>query len=494
MKTFIGCDIGTTGIRAGVYDEEFALLGSGTGDSIIRTDPDGGLYQDPQEIYTETAKAVSGAVVRSGVKPSDITALSFDGQMAGIMGIGEEWNPVIPYDSWLDTRCSPQVARLKTMASERIIKKSGIIPSFNHGPKILWWRENDRKRFDRVRSFIQPSAYVAGRLCGLRGGDAFVDWSYLHFSGFADNVNRVWDEGLTSLFGVSRGKLPKILSPFAVIGETGAGEGKRFGLRPGTPVAAGCGDTASCLLGVGAVERGIAADIAGTAAVLALTVDRFLPDMTGLVYAARSVDENLWYAMSYINGGGMNLEWFKREFAPDDSFESLNRSIESIPPGSEGLIFIPHLDGRAYPSVPRMRGQWGGFTRNHTRAHFYRSLLEGTAYEYALYKESIVGRAGKGLDLHVRGVGGGAKSPVWNRIKADVLGCPYSTINREDIALLGQALIAAKAVGHVDDLRETLGHVISIEETFEPDRDRHEAYAAGVAAYRKMLEKVAADA
>jgi xylulokinase len=217
-----------------------------------------------------------------------------------------------------------------------------------------------------------------------------------------------------------------------------------------------------------------------------------MPDTSGLVYAARSVVEDVWYAMSYINGGGMNLEWFKKVFAPDRSFDQLNADIGAIDPGSEGLLFVPHHEGRAYPSEPGMRGQWAGFNREHGLAHFYRSVLEATAYEYALYRESIAQRSGDALDLHVRGVGGGARSPVWNQIKADVLGCPYSTINREDIALLGQALLGAMAVGHIDDLQDALTRVISVEETFEPDGERHDRYAACVAAYREMLESLTA--
>jgi xylulokinase len=492
MKAFVAADIGTTGIRASVYDERFEAIGSGSGESILHRGSDGAITQDPEELYRETAKAIREAVAASGVDPRDIAGLSFDGQMAGILGIDEGWNAVTPYDSWLDTRCAAQVTAVRDKAREEVIRKTGIIPSYNHGPKILWWRDNHPEAFDRVVSFIQPAGYVAGRLCGLKGRDAYLDWTYLHFSGFSDTAALAWDQELLSLFDVPRSKLPKIVSPFTVVGEVRADQARSFGVPAGTPVAAGCGDASSCFLGAGAVEVGIAVDIAGTASVLALTIDRFSPDPTGLVYASLSVEQGIWYSMSYINGGGMNLEWFKEVFAPHRSFDELNRDIETIGPGSDGLVFVPHLEGRGYPNVPGMRGQWKGFTRQHTLAHFYRSVLEGTAYEYALYKKSILSRREEALELVVRGVGGGARSPVWNQIKADVLGCDYCTIDREDIALLGQALIAARATGYLRDVRAKVRELVRVERVFHPQVGRTALYAERVAEYASMLDQYGA--
>jgi xylulokinase len=486
-KAFIGVDIGTTGIRAGVYDASFTLLGTGSGKSIVRRGREGELTQDPDEIYLETAGAVKKALNKAGVEPRDVAAVSFDGQMAGIMAVDDDWNAVTPYDSWLDTRCAPQVERMKKKAHRKIIEKTGIIPSFNHGPKILWWKENEGDIFDKTASFIQPSAYVAGRLCGLSGNDAFVDWTYLHFTGFSDNRALKWDEELMGLFQLPRGKLPRIVSPLEIVGEVSGRQAKAFGLLPGTPVAAGCGDTASCFLGTGAVGEGIAVDVAGTASVFALTTGRFITDPEGTVYASRSVIEGLWYTMSYINGGGLSLVWFNETFAPDSSFAKLNRAVRAVPPGSDGLIFIPHLEGRAYPNDPDLRGQWRGFTRKHSIEHFYRSILEGIGYEYAVYKEKIAGISGEDLPFNVRVVGGGAKSDVWNQIKADILANSYSPIDREDVSTLGQALVAAAAAGYVKDLARKSREVIKIRKTFYPDAAAGAVYRSSVARYKKML-------
>ena len=489
MNFFIGADIGTTGIRAGVYDEDFNLLGSGSGQSFVKRGSKGEIVQEADGIYAETAKAVKGAVEQARIDPKRIACISFDGQMAGVMGIDENWNAVTPYDSWLDTRCSAQVAKISERAHDLVVKRTGIIPSYNHGPKILWWKEEEPGIYKCIKSFVQPAAYAAGRLCGLGGEEAFIDWSYIHFSGYADNRSLKWDEELTGMFGVDTGKLPRIISPLTVIGRTGTRGAALFGVPAGVPVAAGCGDTASCFLGTGAVSPGVAVDVAGTASVLALTTDRFIADTEGLVYSSRSVIDDTWYTMSYINGGGLNLEWFREVFRPETGFDELDRSIRGIGPGSDGLMFVPHLEGRAYPNDPDMRGQWNGFTRAHGAAHFYRSVLEGIGYEYALYMERILDNLGGDAVYDVRGVAGGSRSEVWCQMKADILGCNYCTINREDISILGQALIAAAAVGAKKNIREAAEGIIEVVKTYKPDQNNHRVYRSYVQRYREMLKK-----
>ena len=488
MKAFVGADIGTTGIRAGVYDEEFKLIGSGSGSSLVKRGESGEIIQDADEIYTETARAVKAAVNDAGIAAGDVTCLSFDGQMAGVMGIDERWNAMTPYDSWLDTRCSEQVAKISSAAHDLVVRSTGIIPSYNHGPKILWWKEQQPGIYDRIKSFLQPAAYVAGRLCGLQASDAFIDWTYIHFSGYADNRSLSWNEELTGLFDISSGKLPKIISPITVIGQISSKESEIFGLKAGTPVAAGCGDTASCFLGTGAVSPGVAVDVAGTASVLALATDSFIADIEGLVYSSRSVVENTWYTMSYINGGGLNLEWFRDSFAQDLGFAELDELAAKIEAGSEGLVFLPHLEGRAYPNNPDLRGEWKGFTRAHSSGHFYRSILEVIGYEYALYMERILDNLSSRKSYDIRGVAGGAGSEVWCQIKADILGCNYCTINREDISILGQALIAAAAVGSIDNIGETAESIVKVDKTYTPDRKKHRLYREYIDTYRGMIE------
>jgi len=292
-----------------------------------------------------------------------------------------------------------------------------------------------------------------------------MDYTFIHFSGFSDAQNLRWSAELCALFGMEMDKLPRIVEPWQVIGEVQAQAAADFGLAPGTPIAAGCGDTAACALGAGVVRPGMVYDTAGTAAVLAAAADRFVADVQRrALLCMHSVLPGLYHPLAYIAGGGIALRWFRDQFyntrrgqsqpLEDDLYAEMIAAAEQTPPGAEGLFFSPHLGGRICPAAPAMRGAWVGFSWGHTQAHFFRAILESVAYEYAYYLDIL-----RQLlpDLHfaeARAVGGGARSDTWNQIKADVLGIPYQRLQRSEFGTWGSALVAGKAVGMFDDLAE----------------------------------------
>ena len=248
-----------------------------------------------------------------------------------------------------------------------------------------------------------------------------------------------------------------------MVGEVTPAAARDFGLAPGTAVAAGCGDTAACALGAGAVVPGMVFDSAGTAAVLAACTDQFVADRKHrALLCMHSVIPGVYNPLAYIAGGGIALRWFRDQFyntlrgaeqpREGDLYEAMIAWAETIPPGADGLFFSPHLGGRICPSAPAMRGAWIGFSWGHSQAHFCRALLESIAYEYAFYlgilKDQLPGLA----LVEARAVGGGARSAAWNQIKADVLDLPYQSLGRSELGTWGAALIAGKAVGLFDDL------------------------------------------
>ena len=252
--------------------------------------------------------------------------------------------------------------------------------------------------FKRIASFVQPAGYVAGRLAGLSGADAFIDYTYIHFSGFSDTEAGRWLPELCDRFGVPMEKLPRIVNPWDIVGRVTPAAAAECGLLAGTPIAAGMGDQAAGALGAGIVEPGMLYDVAGTASLLGLCVDRFTPDVTHrTLHTMRSVLPGLYHPLAYINGGGLNLRWFRDALAAAENEAAGRRGgrERSTPcstgwpracrAGSDGLLFLPHLAGRQCPNDPAVRGLWAGFTWAHGKPHLYRSLLEGVAYEYATY-------------------------------------------------------------------------------------------------------------
>ncbi|HEV2713375.1 MAG TPA: FGGY family carbohydrate kinase [Gaiellaceae bacterium] len=485
MPVFVGCDLGTMGTKAAVVDEEGSILGEDFEEIPLRSPAPGHVEQDLAEIEASAHRTIRAALERSR-RSADVAAVAFSGQMSGIGSIDHRFEPTAHFDSWLDTRCEPYIVRMQG-AADRITELSGCPPTYSHGPKILWWREQRPHEFERIARFVVPGAYVAGRLAGLSAGEAFIDRTYVHFSNLADTAAAQWSSELLETFGLDDGKLPRIVAPQDVVGEVSREGAERTGLPAGTPIAAGAGDQAAASLGAAVVDPGQAFDSAGTASVFAICVGSFAPDLAQkTLLASHSVIEGVYIALAFINGGGLALRWFRDELAPEltddaDAYRTLDTWAEQTPPGAGGLLWYPHVQGGVLPPRPHARGAWVGVTSAHGRGHLFRAILEGIAYEYAHWGATAPGELSE-----ARALGGGARSALWNGIKADVLGIDWVPMVRQECGVLGDALIAARATGHVADLAATARAWQETEEPVRPDPERHRAYARQAAAYRDL--------
>jgi xylulokinase len=356
--------------------------------------------------------------------------------------------------------------------------------------------------FREIHKFVVPGGYVAGRMAGLKGDDAFIDYTYIHFSCLSDTVETTWDEDLCREFGVPMEKLPRIVPPWEIVGKLTPAAARDCGLKAGTPIAAGAGDQAAGMLGAAMVKPGLVFDVAGTASVFAICVDQFVPDVEHkTLFTARLVPEELWYALAYINGGGLNLRWFRDELATEikeeakvegeNEYTLLDRLASDVGSGSDGLLFLPHLQGRVCPSDADVRGLWMGFTWAHRKPHFYRAMLEAVAYEYAYYLAIEKALLPQAEFREARVIGGGARSQLWNQIKADVLGLPYVQLNREEFAVLGSAIVAGYAVGVFDDLVSTARRFVETTDRIEPRPEYHRFYQSYVEQYVALLSETA---
>lgn len=489
----LGVDVGTQGVKAAVFDRSGSIAGSGfRASELIQPEP-GVTEEDPDLQYRNVCASVRDALASGGVDPGAIAAIALDGQMAGILGIDEEGNAVTPYDSWLDTRCAAQIKRMRSVALTEVTTRTGNAPSFNHGPKVLWWKEERPQVYRRIAKFVQPTGYIALRLAGLRGDDAFIDHTYLHFSGFADNARSEWSDVLLNTFGVARDLMPRIVRPTDRIGSISAAAAAETGLAEGTPIFAGTGDTAASFLAAGAVEPGICVDVSGTASVFAATTTDLRPDtIDGMLGVGQSAVPGLWHPYAYINGGGMNLEWFKslaesmRGSAV--SFEELNDLGASVTPSRDMPIFVPHLAGRMSPSDPDMRGAWLGLNWSNSPGALYRAVLEGVALEYELYKERLLTINPEQTVRELRNTGGGNSSRLWRKIKADTLGVPVVEIPDFSGATHGVAMIAAVGAGLYSSVREVARRWVATGEITEPEEKEQALSRERIARYRRALQ------
>ena len=316
QKYLIGIDIGTQGTKAALFDSSGRAYATAFCKSRLHQPAVGVVEEDPERQLASVCQCIRRCLSESGLPSSGVAALGIDGQMAGVLGIGADGKNVTPYDSWLDTRCGPYIKDMKKRAGREIVRRAGGPASFNHGPKILWWKSERPEVYRQIAAFVQPGGYAAMRLCGLSAAEAFIDTSYLHFSGFADNRRQKWDAKLCQTFDVDMGKLPRIVASDQVIGQVTGPMARRCGLRAGVPVIAGCGDTAASFLACGATREGLCVDVAGTASVFAASTTQFKADTKYDVLGwGRSATPGLWHPYAYINGGGMNLVWFAEQVA-----------------------------------------------------------------------------------------------------------------------------------------------------------------------------------
>jgi xylulokinase len=486
---FVGCDLGTMGTKAAVVDEEGRILGDHFEEVPLRSPASGHVEQDLGEIEASAYRAIRAALERSE-RATDVHGIAFSGQMSGIGSIDDRFEPATHFDSWLDTRCEPQIVRMQE-ASDLVTGLSGCPPTYSHGPKILWWRDQRREDYQRIARFVVPGAYVAARLSGLGAGDAFIDRTYIHFSNLSDTAASTWSPELLDAFGLDDSKLPRIVGPTDVVGEVTAQATERTGLPEGTPVAAGAGDQAAASLGAAVVDPGQAFDSAGTASVFAMCVGSFSPDLRlKTLLASHSVVDGVFIALAFINGGGLALRWFRDELAPElaaepDAYAVLDDWAEETEPGAGGLVWYPHVQGGVLPPNPHARGAWVGLTSAHSRGHLFRAILEGIAFEYARWAQLAPVQLGE-----ARALGGGARSALWNRIKADILGIDWVPMVRQECGVLGDALIAAAATGQVGDLAATARQWQETAEPVRPDPERQRTYARLAKAYGRLGEQL----
>jgi len=210
-KFIICIDLGTMGTKAAILSTEGEILAKTLEESKLYYPKPGWVEQKPNEMFNSTLNTIKTVVKETGISSNKIAAIGISGQLAGIMGIDRNWKAVTHYDSWLDNRCQLYVEEIKSKGEERYITANGMPVTIAHAAKILWWKNQKPDVYKKIYKFIQPAGYVAGKLSGLKGLDAFIDYTYLHFSGICNNRKMEWSEEMADLLGISLDKMPNIV-------------------------------------------------------------------------------------------------------------------------------------------------------------------------------------------------------------------------------------------------------------------------------------------
>ena len=482
MDYVIGCDIGTQGTKA--------TLLTTTGELICEA-YEGYPIDFPQPLWAEQpvshwldalTLSIRRLLSESGVAARNIRALSLATQVDGVIPIDSKGQPLHSAIIWMDRRAGAQCERVRQrLGDEQIFQLTGLNLDASHvAPKIRWLADEKPELYEQTAHFLLPGSYMAFALTG----ELAVDYSNASSTLLLDVHTKTWSAAMGDAFEIDLNKMAPLGAATASLGKLRPEMAEGLGLGVETPVMIGCGDEHAACLGAGVIKPGIVGDIVGTAEPVCVASSEPAFDPTRLVETHCHGDPELWLLENpgFVSGG--NFRWFRDQFAKGESYAALDAEAAPIAPGAEGLTFLPSLMGAMAPTWNEAaRGTYAGFTLAHTRGHFVRALLEGSAYAV---RDITTQMQIAGIPLHeMRAVGGGAKSSLWNQIKADVTGLPVQVPEITETTALGAAFLALIGTGAYATLTEASEQIVKIREQTEPDPATASMYAESYERYRQ---------
>lgn len=468
----IGIDVGTGGSRAVLIDTAGKIVASATVEHkpfvSIQT---GWAEQDPRDWWRASAAAIRAAITKAAIPAEEIKAVGLSGQMHGAVLLDASDDVLRPAIIWCDQRSGEQCRRLtENVGSSRLIELTcnPALTGFTL-PKLLWVRDHEPETWQRVRSVLLPKDYVRFRLSGDKATDVADGSGTLLLNVAA----RRWSNEMLEAAEISPDILPRLYESQEITGSISARAAEETGLRAGTPVIAGAGDQAAGAVGLGIVRPGMISATIGTSGVVFAATNTPALDPKGRVHTFCHAIPGRWHVMGVTQGAGLSLRWFRDQFgvvseSSGDPYESLIAEAARVPPGSDGLLWAPYLMGERTPHLdPDARAALVGLTASHTRAHVVRAILEGVAFSLKDSLEIL-----KELNVPcetIRLGGGGARSKLWRQIQADVYGHEVETVEAEEGAAYGVAVLAGVAAGAWPSVDAACDQIVLTRDRVKPD-------------------------
>ena len=480
MAYVIGCDVGSQSLKGVLVDAEGATVAVASAPYELSFPYPGWAEQDPDDWTWALRRVVSALLERGGVAAGDVGAIGLASQVDGVVAVDGRGRHLRPAIIWMDRRAEAQRRALGgRIPEERIFEITGLNLDSSHvAPKILWLRDEEPEAYREAEAFLLPGSYLVHRLTGER----IVDYSNASSTMLYDVRSKDWSEEMLSAAELDPRTLGRVAPADEVAGvvtEAAAGE---VGLEPGTKVVVGCGDEHGACLGAGLVVSGLICDITGTAEPICVAADEPVFDETGLVETHAHAHPRLWLVENpgFVSGG--SVRWYSDNIARV-GYDEMTREAEEVPPGSEGLVFLPCLSGAMTPTWNgNARGVFHGLSMRHGLAHMTRAVFEGCAFGF----RDIVDRfAGMGIGgEEVRVVGGGADSPFWCQIKADATGRTLRALRNREATATGAAMLACVAEGTYPSLDAAAEDLVELGAAYEPDPATRAAYDEAYGLYR----------
>ncbi|QUI24944.1 FGGY-family carbohydrate kinase [Vallitalea pronyensis] len=477
----LAIDQGTSGCKITIFDTAGQVVSSVTKSYPTYYPEEGFVEQKPEEWWQVIKEGIQSMLEEDAICPTAIKGIGIDGTSWACIPVNQSGDVLYPAMIWLDRRAGKQADWMKEKLNEEaLIALSGnpVDPAYIT-PKMLWLKENRPDLYQQTDKFLQSNAYIAFKLTGKYS----QDYSQCYGFHFFNMKTGQWDETVADALGISLDLMAPIMQSHDVVGHVTEEVAKATGLSVGTPVVAGGLDAACCTLGAGVIHEGQTQEQGGQAGGMSIALSQ--PVIHPKLILGYHVIPNMWLLQGGTTGGGGTLNWFNREFGHAEQQEALEKDsnpfavmseeASAIPPGSDGILFLPYMKGERSPLWnSQAKGVYYGLSFDKTRAHMIRSTMEGVAYAL---RHNLETAEETGIQVgKLSSVGGSANSHVWTQLKADITSRTIEVPYSDHATTLGAAILAGVGVGLYKDFEDAVKQTVSIQRTHEPHQERVETY------------------
>ncbi len=484
----IGLDAGTTSIKG------LLISSDGRHETFAQKEysleySEGEIVEIDPEIYWETTLYILHQLLtKSGISPDKIQAISFSSQGETLIALDEEGNALRKAIVWLDNRSGREAKAIEQhFSSQTLLEKTGqpeILPLWP-ATRILWIRENEPEIFRKAAKFLLVEDYLIYKLTGKYLAEESLVSSTLYY----DIQKKCWWETMLNFLGITSQHLPEVLPSGSPAGSIQKETALACGLSPDTMVVTGGYDHVAGAIGSGNISEGIVSETTGASMAMAVTIDKPVLDMDLNLPCQCHGVPGKYILQPYGQTAGMVMRWFRDEFFAGSSYDFMTSLAEKVPAGADGLIMLPHLMGAGSPEFDtQVKGVFAGITPGMGKGHFVRAIMESVA---CMIKRNLESLKKQGIEPdEIRALGGGAESELWNRIKADMTGIPFLTLQSKETPCLGAAILAGIGCGIFKDFEEGCSQLVSFKNTYEPDPDMHGLYQNVFEKYMKLYDQL----
>jgi xylulokinase len=480
----LGIDVGTGGTRALLIDESGAVIASAIHEHQPFASPRSGwAEQDPQDWWKACQGAVRKLLQQGDVEASEIACIGLSGQMHGAVLLDRNGEVLRPALIWCDQRTAAECRYLnETIGPQRLVELTSNPALTNFTlTKLLWVRTNEPGIWRRFHSFLLPKDYIRLCLTGVRA----IDVADASGTLLLDVAHRRWSDAMLDAVDLNPDCLPALYESQDVVGQVTEAAAAKTGLKAGTPVVAGAGDQAAGATGMGIVRPGDVSATIGTSGVVFAASDAPVTDPRGRLHTFCHAVPGRWHVMGVTQAAGLSLRWVRDNFGTFTDYDQMSAEAAKIPAGSEGVLWAPYLMGERTPYPdPDVRAALVGLAADHSRGNVIRAVLEGVAFSL---KDTLT--IFRELSIPVRGIrvgGGGARSALWRQIQADVYGQTVETVQAEEGAAYGAALLAGVGAGAWASVDAACDAVVRVAKRTPPDQKSVNVMQEAYVKYRRI--------